>query len=194
MIDKCLRRLVVFQSVSRVWLDSSPWAVARQAFLSSTISWSLLKLTSIKSMMHPTISFSVVPFSSCIQCFPASGSFLMSWLLASGGQSIGASASASVLPTNIQSWFPLGSAGRGWAGMGVGQCSKGKKLTHRTLVGSACPGADSMDLPFWAPNQAQAPTPFRVCRNVSLCQGMGQPLERSRGTRDPGWARREYMS
>ena len=57
---------------------------------------------------HPTISFSVFPFSSCLQSFPASGSFPMSQLFASGGQSIGASASASVLPKNIQDWFPLG--------------------------------------------------------------------------------------
>ena len=53
---------------------------------------------------HPTISSSAVPFSSCLQSFPASGSFLMSWLFESGGQSIGAS--ASVLPMNIQDWFP----------------------------------------------------------------------------------------
>ena len=60
---------------------------------------------------HPTISSPVVPFSSCPQSFPASGSFLMSQLFASGGQSIGASASASVLPKNIQDWFPLGLTG-----------------------------------------------------------------------------------
>ena len=57
---------------------------------------------------HPTISSSVLPFSSCLQSFPASGSFLMSQFFASGGQSIGFSASASVLPMNIQYWFPLG--------------------------------------------------------------------------------------
>ena len=57
---------------------------------------------------HPTISSSVVPFSSCLQSFPASGSFQMSLLFASGGQSIGVSASTSVLPMNIQDWFPLG--------------------------------------------------------------------------------------
>ena len=57
---------------------------------------------------HPKISSSVIPFSSRLQSFPASGSFLMSQLFASGGQSIGASASASVLPMNIQDWFPLG--------------------------------------------------------------------------------------
>ena len=60
---------------------------------------------------HLTISSSVVPFS-CPQSFPVSGSFPMSWLFASGGQNIGPSPSASVLPMNIQSWFPLG-----WTGL-----------------------------------------------------------------------------
>ena len=60
---------------------------------------------------HPTISSSVIPFSSCLQSFPASRSFPMSWLFASGGQSIGATASASVLPMDIQDWFPLGWTG-----------------------------------------------------------------------------------
>ena len=59
---------------------------------------------------HPTISSSVVPFSSCLQSFAASGSFPMSWLFTSGGQSI--RASASVLPMNIQRWFPVG-----WTGL-----------------------------------------------------------------------------
>ena len=57
---------------------------------------------------HPTISSSLVPFYSCHQSFPAPGSFPMSQFLTSGGQSIGVSASASVLPMNIQEWFPLG--------------------------------------------------------------------------------------
>ena len=60
---------------------------------------------------YPTISSSVVPFSSCLQSFPASGSFPMSWLFTSCGQRIGASASASVLPVNIQDSFPLGLIG-----------------------------------------------------------------------------------
>ena len=60
---------------------------------------------------HPTISFSVIPFSSCLQSFPASGSFPMSQFFPTGGQSIGISASASVLPMNIQDWFPLGWTG-----------------------------------------------------------------------------------
>ena len=60
---------------------------------------------------YPTILSSVIPFSSCLQSFPASGSFPMSQLLTSGGQSIGVSASASVLSVNIQGWFPVGLTG-----------------------------------------------------------------------------------
>ena len=60
---------------------------------------------------HPTISSSVIPFSSCPQSFSASGSFPMSQLFASGGQSIGVSASISVFPMNSQDWFPLGWTG-----------------------------------------------------------------------------------
>ena len=60
---------------------------------------------------HPTISSSVIPFSSCLQSFLASGSFPMSQFFPSDGQSIGISGSASVLPMNIQDWFPLGCTG-----------------------------------------------------------------------------------
>ena len=60
---------------------------------------------------HPTTSFSVIPFSSCLQSFPESGSFPMSQFFASGCQSIGVTASASVLPMNIQDWFLLGWTG-----------------------------------------------------------------------------------
>ena len=60
---------------------------------------------------HPTISSSVIPFSSCPRCFPASGFFQISQLFASGSQSIGVSASTSVLPMNIQDWCPLGWTG-----------------------------------------------------------------------------------
>ena len=60
---------------------------------------------------HPTIASSVIPFSSCFQSFPASESFPVSQFFPSGGQSIGASASASVLPVDIQDWFPLGLTG-----------------------------------------------------------------------------------
>ena len=77
---------------------------------------------------HPTISSSVIPFSSCLQSCPASGSFPMRWFFASGNQSIGVSASASVLPMNIQDWFPLG-----WTGW-ISLQSKGLSslLQHRS--------------------------------------------------------------
>ena len=96
------------QSLSCVWLFVTPWTAACQASLSFTISQSLLKLMSIGFVMPSNISSSVVPFSSCLQSFPASGSFLLSSLFTSVGQSIGTSASVSVLPVNIQDWFPLG--------------------------------------------------------------------------------------
>ena len=73
----------------RVWANSCP------------LSW----------WCHPTILSSVVPFSSSLQSFPASGSFQMSWLFTSGDQSIEASSLAAVLPMNIQDWFPLGLTG-----------------------------------------------------------------------------------
>ena len=100
-------------SLSHVWLFATPWTAACQASLSITNSWSLLKLMSIESWWwcHPTISSSLVPFSSCPQSFPALRSFPVSQFFASGGQSIEVSASTSVLPMNIQDWFPLGLIG-----------------------------------------------------------------------------------
>ena len=68
---------------------------------------------------HPTISSSVIPFSSPLQSFPASGSFPTSQFFTYGGQSIGVSASASVLPMNIQDWFPLGWTGWIWQSKGL---------------------------------------------------------------------------
>ena len=79
-----------------------------QASLSFTISWSFLKLMSIESVM-PSSHLILCTLFSCSQSFPASESFPMSQLFASGGKSIGAS--ASVLPMNIQGWFPLGLTG-----------------------------------------------------------------------------------
>ena len=97
------------QSLSQIWLFATPWTAALQASLSITNSWSLLKLMS--GWCHPTISSSVVPFSSCLQSFPESGSFQMSQLFISGGQSIGISAPTSVLRMNTQDWSPLGWTG-----------------------------------------------------------------------------------
>ena len=96
------------QSLSLIWLFATPWTVARQASLSITNSQSLLKLMSFCWWCHATISSSVIAFSACLPSFPASGSFPMSQFFSWDGQSIGASTSASVLPMNIQGWFPLG--------------------------------------------------------------------------------------
>ena len=79
---------------------------------------------------HPTISFSVVPFSSHLQSFPATGSFQMNQLFASGGQSIGVSASTSVLPMNMQNWSAVG-----WTGW-ISLQSKGlsRVFSNTTIV------------------------------------------------------------
>ena len=87
------------------------WTAACQASLSFTISLSLLRLISVESVMPSNHLILFHALSSCLQSFPVSGSFPVSWLFASGGQSIGTSASASILPRNIQSWFPLGWTG-----------------------------------------------------------------------------------
>ena len=78
---------------------------------------------------HPTISSSVVPFFSCLPSFPASGSFTMRQFFTSGGQSFEVSASASVLPVNIQDWFPLG-----WTGWISGQPKGLSRVFSNTTV------------------------------------------------------------
>ena len=84
---------------------------------------------SLSRWCHPTYSSSVVPFSSRLQSFPASGSFQMSQFFTSGGQRIGVSASTSVLPMNIQDWFPLG-----WPGW-ISLLSKGlSRIFSNTTV------------------------------------------------------------
>jgi len=97
--------------LSCVRLLATPWTAARQAFpvyhqlpefIQIHVHWVM------DMWCHPTISSSVIPFSSCFQSSPTSGSFPMSQFFAWGGQSIGVSASGSVLPMNIHDWFPLG--------------------------------------------------------------------------------------
>ena len=85
----------------------TPWTAACQVSLSFIIFQSLLKLMSIELVMPSNHFILCTLFSSCPQSFPVSGSFPTSWLFTLGGQSTGASASASVLPMNIQDWFPL---------------------------------------------------------------------------------------
>ena len=115
----CVRGMVLntrsissVQSFISAWLFATPWTTARQASLSITNSWSSPNPCPLCWWCHPTISSSVVPFSSCPQSFPASESFQMSQLSASGGQSIRVSASTSVPPMNSQDWSPLG-----WTGL-----------------------------------------------------------------------------
>ena len=99
---------VVAESLSYVQLFATPWTAACRVPLSFTVSPSLLKFTSMNQWCYLTISSSVIPFFSCPQSLQASGSFPVSQLFASSGQSIGTSVSASILPMNIQGWFPLG--------------------------------------------------------------------------------------
>ena len=95
------------QSLSHVQLFANPWTAAGQIPCPSPTPEAYSNSCPSSQWCHPTISSSVIPFSSCLQSFPTSGSFQMSRFFASGGQSIGVSASASVLPVNIQDWFPV---------------------------------------------------------------------------------------
>ena len=117
LLFNMLSRLVItflprssVQSLSHIRLLATPWTAARQASLSPTPR-ACSSSCPLNWWCHPTISYSVAPFSSCLQSFPAAGSFQMSQFFTSGGQSIGASASASVLPMNIQDWSPWGWTG-----------------------------------------------------------------------------------
>ena len=95
------------QSLSCVWLFATPWTAVRWPPCPSPTPGVHPNPSLLSQWCHPTISPSVVPFSSHLQYFPASGSFPMSQLFASGGQSIGVSPSTSVLPMNTQDWSPL---------------------------------------------------------------------------------------
>ena len=95
-------------SLSRVQHFATAWTAAHQGSLPFTIAWSLLKLMSIKSAMPSNHLVLFRTLLNLIPSFPASGSFPMSHLFTSGGQSTGASASSSVLQRKIQGWFPLG--------------------------------------------------------------------------------------
>ena len=103
--------LLVVQLLSRVWLFATPWTAALQASQSFTISQSLPKLMSIKSAMPLNYFILCCSFLLLPSLFPSIRSFPMSWLFASGGQSIGASVSAIILPMNIQGWLILGLTG-----------------------------------------------------------------------------------
>ena len=99
------------QSLSHVWLFATPGTAACRLPCPSPTPRACSNSCPSSWWCYSTISSYVIPFSFCLQSFSASGSSLMSQLFASGGQSIGASASSSVLPMNIQDWFPLGCTG-----------------------------------------------------------------------------------
>ena len=95
----------IVQLLSHIWPCNTN--AAHQALLSSNKSQSLIKFMSIELVMPSNNLTSAYPFSFCFQSFPASESFPLSWLFTWSGHSIGASASASLLPKNIQGWFPI---------------------------------------------------------------------------------------
>ena len=117
------------QLLSRVWLFVTPWTKARQLHCPSPTPGVYPNSCPLSQWCHPTISSSAVPFSSCPQSFPASWCFQMSQFLVSGGQNVRVSALASVLPMNIQDWFPLG-----WTGC-ISLQSKGlSRVSSNTTV------------------------------------------------------------
>ena len=113
------------------------------------------------------LSHPVVPFSSCLQSFPASGSFLMSWLFPSGGQSIGVSASTSVFPMNIQDWFPLG-----WTGW-ISLQTKGlsRVFSNNTVQILLCSAFFIVQLshPYMTTRKTKALTRWTFVGKVYLC-------------------------
>ena len=111
LISYSLYQFSSVQSLSHVQLFATPWIAAHQPPCPSPAPRVNSNSCPLSRWCHPAISFSVVPFSPYPQSLPASGSFPMSQLFARGGQSIGVSASASVLPMNTQDWSPLGWTG-----------------------------------------------------------------------------------
>ena len=137
----------------------------------------------LSQLCHPTISSSVVPFSSCLQCFPASGSFLVSQFFASSSQSIEASALASVLPMNIQNWFPLGCTGL------ILLQSKGlSRIFSNTVVqkhqffgaqlslcsNSYIPNGPTLTSPVGFPDGSEGKAPACNVRDAGLIPGSGR--------------------
>ena len=180
------------QSLSHVWLFPILWTAAHQASLSITNSQSLLNSCPSSRWCHPTISSSVVPFSSCLQSFPASGSFPMSQFFALGGQSIGVSASASVLPKNIQDWLPLGWTGLIMQSKGLSRAFSNTTVQkHQFCEGHGQDGCAGAGL---SPHQAR-PLLRPVPRHGLLRQALQLPETAGRreeacslGEEEAGWA------
>ena len=124
-----LKVVVMVQSLTHVRVFVTPWTAVRQASLFFTISWSLLKFMSIESVMPSNHLILCRPPLLLPQSFPASGPFQMSQLFTTGGQSIGVSASTSVLSMNIQDWSPLG-----WTGWNSLQSKGLSRILSNTTV------------------------------------------------------------
>ena len=139
---------VVVQSFSYIQLFVTPWTAACQAFLSFTSPRICSNSCSLSQQCFPTISLSVIPICSCHQSFPASGSFPVSHLFVSGVQSIRASASAPVLPMNIQSWFPLGLTGL----ISLQSKELSRVLQHHSSKASILQHSTFFMVQFWHPH------------------------------------------
>ena len=126
---------------------------------------------SLSQWCHPTISFSVAHFSSCPQSFPASGSFPMSWLFRSVGQSIRASASV-VLPMNIQGWFPSG-----FTGLISLQCSSFRWDNSEACVPHSLPIKITLHCPLTNPVMASFPSLFHFS-HTPICTSWGRLLNK----------------
>ena len=103
--------LTSFQSLTHVQIFATPWTATSRLTCPSPTPRACSNSCPLSQWCHPIISSSVIPFSSHFQYFPALESFQMSQFFASGGQSVGVTTLASVLPLNIQDWFPLGWTG-----------------------------------------------------------------------------------
>ena len=121
--------VALVQLLTHVRLFATPWTAIHLASCPSPSPGVCSKSCPLSQWCYPTISSSVIPFLSCLQSFQESGSFPMNQLFASGGQSFGALATASVLPVNIQGWFLLGLIGL------ISLVSKGPSRAFSTLHG-----------------------------------------------------------
>ena len=134
--------------------NATPWITECQASLPITNSQSWLKLVPIEAVMPSSHLILVVPLSSCPQSLPASGSFPMSQLFTWGSQSIGVSASASVLPMNPQDWSPLGETG--WISLqskGLSRVFSNTIVQKHQFFGTQLSSQSNSHINMWPPHQ-----------------------------------------
>ena len=139
------------QSLSSVRLFATPWITARQGPCLSPTPGVYLNSCALSLWCHPTISSFVVPFSSCPQSLPASGSLPMSPLFAWGGQSIGVSASTPVLPMNTQDWSP--SEWTGWISLqskGLSRVFSNTTVQKHQFLGAKLSSQSNSHIHTWA--------------------------------------------